>query len=274
MSNSYTFGDNARAETRLRQLTELYEPSSRRFLEEVRARLGRAPALACDLGCGPGFTTRLVHEVSGAAETVGLDASERFVAQAVGGEGIRFAVHDVTGTPFPCSSPDLVYVRFLLTHLTDRPSVLRAWVAQLAPGGLLAIEELDTMIGSVPALQRYYGIVEAMQRAHGQEMNIGRVLPAVAREVGLELVSDQVARMALPGHRMAALHHLNIQTWRHDAFVSNHYSPAELDALEAELRELAERPDPAVFVDYHMRQMVLRSEQMGCRPATRPDLAT
>lgn len=113
------------------------------------------------------------------------------------------------------------------------------------------------MIGSVPALQRYYAIVEAMQRAHGQDLHVGRSLPALAREAGVTVVRDQVARMTLPGHRMASLHYLNIQTWRNDAFVSAHYSAAELDTLEAELRELAAHPDPAVFVDYHMRQMVL-----------------
>ncbi len=261
MSTPYTFGDSERAEQRLRQLAELYEPSSRTFLKDVRELLQRAPTLACDLGCGPGYTTRLVHEVSGAAETVGLDASERFLAQATGGLGLTFMVHDVTRTPFPCPPADLLYVRFLLTHLTERPRVLRAWAQQLAPNGLLAMEELDTMIGSVPALQRYYSIVETMQRAHGQDLHVGRALPALAREAGVEVVRDQVARMALPGHRMAALHHLNIQTWRHDAFISSHYATADLDALEAELRELAAHPDPAVFVDYHMRQMVIAAQQ-------------
>ncbi|WP_257458405.1 hypothetical protein [Archangium lipolyticum] len=94
-------------------------------------------------------------------------------------------------------------------------------------------------------------------RAHGQDLHVGRALPALAREAGVEVVRDQVVRMTLPGHRMAMLHYLNIQTWRSDAFVSSHYSAVQLDALEAELRELAERPDPAVSVDYHMRQMVL-----------------
>ncbi len=261
MSTPYTFGDSERAEQRLRQLAELYEPSSRTFLEDVRQRLQRAPTLACDLGCGPGYTTRLVHAVSGAAETVGLDASERFLAQASGSPGLTFRVHDVTRTPFPCPPAELIYVRFLLTHLTDRPRVLREWAKQLAPNGLLAIEELDTMIGSVPPLQRYYSMVEAMQRAHGQDLHVGRALPALAREAGVEVVRDEVARMALPGHRMAALHHLNIQTWRHDAFISSHYSTAELDTLEAELRELAAHPDPAVCVDYHMRQMVIAAQQ-------------
>jgi SAM-dependent methyltransferase len=103
MSNTYTFGDNERASERLRQLAELYAPSSRAFLEDVRALLGRAPALACDLGCGPGHTTRLVHEVSGAAETIGLEASERHLARAEGGAGVRFAVHDVTQIGRGCS---------------------------------------------------------------------------------------------------------------------------------------------------------------------------
>jgi hypothetical protein len=133
-------------------------------------------------------------------------------------------------------------------------------VAQLSPGGLLALEELDTMVGSSPALQRYYTIVEALQRAHGQDMHVGRALPALASEACVRVVRDQVVRLTLEGHRMARIHCLNLQTWKPDAFIRSHYPAADIDALEAELGALPARPDPAVFVDYYMRQMVVAAE--------------
>jgi SAM-dependent methyltransferase len=212
-----------------------------------------------DLGCGPGLTTRLVADVLGGRETVGLDVSERFIAAArVAEPDLEFVVHDVTQTPFPGAPPDFLYARFLLTHLADPGSVLQAWSGAIRPGGLVVLEELHAMTGSVPVLQRYYEIVAAMQAAHGQTMQVGRALPGLARAAGLTALVDRVAEWRMPGAPMAQLHHLNIATWRQDEWVRANVDPAEIDAVEAGLGELASKPDPSVYVDYWMTQLVLR----------------
>jgi hypothetical protein len=71
-TNKYTFGDNRRASARLRRLAELYEPESRDLLRRSGIR---APRLAVDLGCGPGWSTRLLEAALKPDRTVGLDAS-------------------------------------------------------------------------------------------------------------------------------------------------------------------------------------------------------
>ena len=55
-----------------------FEPVSRAFLLQAAPR-GCARAL--DLGCGPGFTTRLLAELCAPHELIGLDASAAFVAR-------------------------------------------------------------------------------------------------------------------------------------------------------------------------------------------------
>jgi trans-aconitate 2-methyltransferase len=48
----YTYGDSALAAERLGLVARMFEPTTRSFLEAV---IGRSPALAVDLGCGPGI---------------------------------------------------------------------------------------------------------------------------------------------------------------------------------------------------------------------------
>src|SRR6516162_8740666 len=96
----YTFGDTDEASLRLKRLAEMYEADTRELLE--RSRL-QTPRLAIDLGCGPGWSTSLLGEVLNPVRTVGLDASERYVAEArrTLGPGLEFQVHDITRAPFP-----------------------------------------------------------------------------------------------------------------------------------------------------------------------------
>ena len=132
--DNYTFGDNERASARLRRLAELYEPETRELLE-----LGeiQAPRVAVDLGCGPGWSTRLIRDVLHPDRTVGLDTSERYVAEARQrhGASLEFEVHDVVRVPFPVEAPDVMFCRFLLTHLRSPGEVLGAWASVAAPGG-------------------------------------------------------------------------------------------------------------------------------------------
>src|SRR6266508_1819732 len=96
----YAFGDSVPAARRLALVAEAFEPSSRAFLERFA---GATPALAVDLGCGPGHTTLLLDEVLRPRRTLGLDQSATFleVARATARQGIVYLEHDVTTVPFP-----------------------------------------------------------------------------------------------------------------------------------------------------------------------------
>jgi trans-aconitate 2-methyltransferase len=75
--NHYTFGDNLRAASRLQLLAEVFDEPSRGLLARYRPP---SLELALDLGAGPGYTTRLVHQVAGAKRTIGVEASEKYLA--------------------------------------------------------------------------------------------------------------------------------------------------------------------------------------------------
>ena len=262
LRSTYTFGDNDVAAERLRHLADAFAPSSRAFL----ARLAREPVRsAVDLGCGPGHTTALVQDVTGAHSIVGLDSSARLLARArrQAPRRIVFAEHDITSVPFPAPPADLIYGRFILTHLAAAEQAIAAWIAAVGPHGRLALEETAAVASDEPALARYYELVERMQAAHGQRMHIGRDLARLGQVAGWVVESAAVQPVVLPGAIAARLHALNFRTWRHDPFITATVEAAELDALGSTLDQLANGARAAAPARWQIAQVILR-RATGC----------
>jgi SAM-dependent methyltransferase len=244
MAQHYTFGDSDRAARRLCDLAALYETTSSDLL---RRFAGARPSLAVDLGAGLGFTTRLVHAITGAKATVGLDASERYVGRAAedAPPGVTYAVHDVTRAPFPCGEPDFAYARFLLTHLAKPQFVLTTWTQAFAPRATLVLEEMAELTSEHPVLNRYYAIVDAMQRHYGQSLRIGRTLHELATGAGWRVVHARITPVPVSGAQMARLHVENLRTWRSDPFALSNLDLDELREIEKALDAIATGRDAA-----------------------------
>lgn len=254
---SYTFGDSDIAARRLEHLAQVYEPSSTALLQRCAPR---KPRLAVDLGCGPGHTTHLLHDTCAPATTVGVDSSARYVDTATGHagalpRGVTFVCADVADAlPDAAAGADVVYVRFLLTHLAAPERALAAWRRRVAPEAVLVVEELEWMRSEHPALTRYYGIVETVQEAHGQRMYVGPEVEGLVRDAGWSVVYSEVAPLEPAGASMALLHTLNLTALRDDPALAS-TSPGELDHLARSLESVARGQEEA-HVDYGMRQVV------------------
>ena len=93
-----------------------------------------------DLGCGTGVLTRVLHDRTQAAETVGLDRSEAMLdksAQHAGG-GVRFERRDIS--EFSASELDVVFANASLQWVEDHASLFPRLAATLGPGGQLAVQ--------------------------------------------------------------------------------------------------------------------------------------
>ena len=254
----YTFGDTDLAAQRLRLLASVFEPSSARLL---RGLVDSGGELGIDLGCGPGYTTRLVRQHIALGRVVGLDQSPRLLEQATRESSdarVSFAQCDISVSPFPVPPADFLYSRFLLTHLRDPAQVVRAWANAARPNACLVLEETAFMRGEHPAFPRYYALVERMQAHYGQRMYIGRELEALSASPNWVVESAQIAESPLPAADMARLHFFNLQTWSSDAFARENYSAAELAQLGSELERIANGETLVAPVSLGMGQVVLR----------------
>ena len=239
----YRFGVDGPAADRLRLVAAAYDSVSRRFLAANATPL---PTVAIDLGCGPGFTTELLWDVVRPDTIVGIDASDGFLASArTRLPAARFETHDVTELPLPGAPADLIYARLLLAHLADPVAVAQRWCSQLAPGGRLLIEDLDSVVNPAGPLRDYEDVSASIVRSGGGLMYAGAELNGLG---------GVVTPVTVPGSLAATIYLFNVRHWM--------ISPG-LPVTKAELRDLehgllrTSSDDHGDSVSWMVRQLVL-----------------
>ena len=92
-----------------------------------------------DLGCGTGELTRILHERTAAAETIGLDSSETMLAKAAefAGAGLSFVQSGIEAFE---GEFDLVFSNAALQWLNEHETLIPAIAAHVKPGGQLAFQ--------------------------------------------------------------------------------------------------------------------------------------
>lgn len=202
---SYIIRGGIPGRERLRVIARVMSPTT----ESLFDRLDIAPDSRClDAGCGGGdVTCALAARVpEGVVVGVDLDGTELEVARAEAADRdlnhVEFRQADITATA-PDSDRgvyDLVYARFLLTHLTDPAATLRQLVERLVPGGVLVVEDIDFRghfcHPQSPAFERYLDWYQRAAEARGVDPNIGPRLPGLLRESGLAGVAMNVVQPA------------------------------------------------------------------------------
>lgn len=188
---SYTITGGEQGKRRLNLLAEIFQPTTLRLLGNAGLRRGDR---CLDVGCGGGHVALDMARVVGPDGFVtGVDFDPQIVelarqdAEDAGIGNVEYHAADARtfdGGPF-----DLIYARFLLSHLGE-PENLLARMTQLArPGGRIVLEDID-MSGSYchphdPAHARSVELYTAAVRRGGGHADLGRRLPAIALAAGL-----------------------------------------------------------------------------------------
>ncbi len=168
-------------------------PSTRRLLSTVGIPLGAA---CLDVGCGGGDVTRELAKATGPlGRVVGVDLDDagltlaRKEATQLGFSNIRFELGDVTEWE-ASRSFDVVYTRFLLTHLANPLRLLTSVRRHIRPGGVMIVEDIDFRghfaEPECTALHRYVELYASSVRARGADPYIGPKLPDMLRAAGFD----------------------------------------------------------------------------------------
>jgi SAM-dependent methyltransferase len=230
---------------RLRLLARIKWPTTRTVLRRVGLRAG----MHClDVGCGNGAVTlKLARYVGPSGRVVGLDMDERCLELARQEAARRQLPAEFrAGSVYELgevAAYDLVYTRFLLTHLPDPGQALQRLVEAVRPGGLVVVEDID-FAGhfshpACPAFDRYVSLYQHTVHRKGGDPNIGPRLPGLLLDAGLEDVRFRVVQPAYrtgPGKRIAQV---TMEHIREAVAAVGLASPEEVTAVVAELDRFA-----------------------------------
>ena len=238
----YAIRGGKEGKSRLDVLARILLPSTQQLLD----RIGVTRGMIClDMGCGGGNVALLMAGLVGPeGRVIGIDADREILALAKE-DAETAGIPNVTFQQLEAGACswheqfDLVYARFLLSHLQEPEKCLAAMVQACLPQGIIVIEDTD-FAGSFcyptcAAYDRYKQLYQELVQRRGGDSNIGTKLPAMLRRSGIQEVAFNViqpAHMYGEGKLMAPLTMARIS----DALIAE--SLATEDEVEQILIEL------------------------------------
>jgi SAM-dependent methyltransferase len=175
--------------------------------EQLFDRVGLIRGMKClDAGCGGGHVALVMAgRVGPGGRVIGTDTDGEILALArQDAETARVAnVEFQQVNACAClwhEEFDIVYARFLLSHLNRLENCLAAMLEACRPGGTIVIEDTD-FSGSFcyphcAAYERYNELYQEIVQRTGGDPNIGPKLPALLRRAGIQGVEFNVIQPA------------------------------------------------------------------------------
>jgi 2-polyprenyl-3-methyl-5-hydroxy-6-metoxy-1,4-benzoquinol methylase len=249
VSEHYVIRGGVHGRERLRVLARVMQTSTDSLLE----RLGVNDGLMClDVGCGGGdVSLELARRVAPHGKVLGVDIDKTILdlarreAEDRGILNLEFRERDIrahhAGSVF-----DVVYARFLLTHLDDPARVVAAFYKHLRPGGLVIIEDVDVRgcftYPESKAFRRFLELYSAVVSRRGGDPDIGPRLPVLLADGGFEEVEMNIVQPAGTRGEVKLIYPLTFEGIADTVLEDRLATREEIDNVIDELFEFAENP--------------------------------
>lgn len=255
----YVISGGIAGRERLRLLSDVMGTRTRALLGEVQFPPG---SICLDVGCGGGDVTFDLSRITGpTGRVLAVDIDEvkleiaRKEASQQGISNATFELHDLNSWE-PAEEFDVVYARFILTHLASPASLVKLMRRHIRPGGVMIVEDIDFRghfaEPECPALRTYVELYTQTVHERGGDPQIGPCLPGLLRQAGFINIQLKLHHpVALEGG-IKLLTCVTLENISEAALIDNLISEASLRAIREELYAFARNPDtvmggPRVF---------------------------
>ena len=252
----YTYGHSFTAADRLKRIADFFNPLSYNF---IRENLGNPYGQVVDMGCGPGYTTDMLAQATQAKEVFGIDISKYFVEVARKNyPDYTFATANVTHLNSTLKY-DMIYCRFLLSHLRDIQSLFKHWSTLLNPGGYICIDELEDIFTENTVFKRYLEINTALIRSQGADLFIGRKLNNFIN--GFQMICDQSDTIPVKDYMAAGWFYPNtISIWETEEYVKRTVNEDEKQSISAALLRIHEQQKGESNITWKMKRIIVTKQ--------------
>jgi trans-aconitate 2-methyltransferase len=233
---------------------KFFNPIAREWIKKYPVK---PDCYATDLGCGPGFSTDMLYSAVKPSIICGIERSADYIQMAKEKyPGYLFLNHDVSIAPLPVRA-DIMYCRFLLSHLKNIGEVINKWIEALLPGGMLFIDETEDVVTDVPVFRKYLEINQRLVGLQGASLYVGKEL---SRGVyNAEVLTNELARIPVSSWRAASWFYPNtVAVWENEKFVRDNFPRVERQAISGEIRHIMNSKDASVRSIWDMRRIVLK----------------
>ncbi|MBN1699273.1 MAG: class I SAM-dependent methyltransferase [Spirochaetales bacterium] len=251
----YTFGTGGTAAERLSLIAGFFNPPAESF---IRRYVKEPVGTALDLGCGPGCTTEMLWGAVDAERVCGMDCSEKFLSIARDRyKHLEFVNHDVRLTPFPVTA-DIIYVRFLLSHLKDPVACIGSWTAECRQGGLLLIDEVEDVYTDEECFRRYLSVNRGLVASQGASLYVGSEIGTGTYDA--DVLCNEAVFLPVPANTAASWFYPNTLTvWEEEEFVKGILTRRERDGIRKRIRSIMMERNGTKGCTWKMRRIVLRN---------------
>jgi len=188
---AYAIAGGKEGKERLDLLSDAMRATTLELLKNAGLKAGDR---CLDAGCGGGHVALDMARIVGpTGHVTGIDFDPHVLelaradATEAKADNVDFARADASS--YEGGTFSFVHARYLLSHVREPDRVFARLKALLAPGGRIAVEDID-MSGSFchppePAQDQFQALYTEAVRRGGADANLGRRLPAIALGAGL-----------------------------------------------------------------------------------------
>ena len=165
-----------------------------------------------------------------------------------------FIEHDVSKTPFPVMA-DVMYARFLLSHLRDVEELVNRWLKELNEGGMVFIEELEDITTESEVFRKYLKINDGLIASQGASLYVGTILAGGSYTT--EVLCNECLTIPVANSQAASWFFPNTVTlWKEVQHVLDATSQEEREKISRELLRIKESNDTRRGITWKMRRLV------------------